>query len=165
MIIMIDLFIKQRRLKPVNERNQNDRLEILKAKCEQEIQAKEREIQTLKAKLATLQTLAQEAEKLSNPEAEPDKYANMGMTESILDAVNHLESVSVHGATASQIRDYMIAHGFNPSEENPHNFSIAVSVTLKRLSEQSRIKKTEDETNNFFKPVKFRIKVPIRRKI
>jgi len=47
----------------------------------------------------------------------------------------------------------MIAHGFTPSEENPHNFNIAVSVTLQRLKAQQRVKKISEDGNNFFKSI------------
>ncbi|MGO8838081.1 MAG: hypothetical protein ACLQAH_06085 [Limisphaerales bacterium] len=134
----LDLFNKHSKVKRMNGTIQNDRLESLKAACEQEIQETEEKLRSLRAKLNTLLTLAQESQKLSNPKSEPDKYANMGLTEAVLDVVNRLKNVSPAGATASQIRDYMIAHGF-PLTEKPHNFSIAVAVTLKRLEEAGRI--------------------------
>jgi hypothetical protein len=149
----LDLFKKHRKLKGVNNVNPNDRLEILKANYEREIQDTETKLHELKAKLATLITLAQESEKLTNPESNPDKYANKGLTDAILDAVNCLKSVTASGATASQIRDYLIAHGFTPNEENPHNFSIAASITLKRLAESGRVHRTPLESGNYYKPV------------
>jgi len=131
----------------------NDRLEILTAACDQEIQKTEEKLRVLKAKRNTLVALSQESEKLTNPKSEPDKYANTGLTEAILDSVNRLKNISANGATASQIRDYMIAHGFKLSDL-PHNFSIAVSVTLKRLAEDGsgRIKRISNEDGNFYRP-------------
>jgi hypothetical protein len=148
----VDKFIKHVRLKGVKDKNPNDRLEILQAKYEQDIRTKESELATLRAKLATLRTLAQESEKLANPESEPDKYATWGLTQTILDAVERLKGVSAYGANTSQIRDYMIASGFRLSEENPHNFSVAVAVTLQRLKTQGRVKLVSLNGNNFWKP-------------
>ncbi len=148
----VDMFIKHVRLKGVNKKAPNDRLEILRVKYEQDIKVKESELETLRAKLATLRTLAQESEKLANPQSEPDKYAKMGLTDAILDVVGRLKGVSIHGANTSQIRDCMIACGFRPSEENPHNFSVAVAVTLQRLKTQRRVKLIRLNGNNFWKP-------------
>lgn len=150
------MFIKHGKVKLVNGDNQNDRLEKLKAKYELEIQAKERELQKLKASYATLLAFGQEAEKLDNPKSEPNKYTGKGMTESILDALNCTwpsRAKDGRGTTAREIADYMIAHGFSPSEENPHNFNIAVAVTLKRLAEGNRVHKFTEGDGNFYKPV------------
>jgi hypothetical protein len=151
--ISIDLFNKHGRMKGVNNKNPNDRLEILKANCEQEIRDTEEKLRQLKAKLNNLITLSQESDKLVNPQFESDKYVNFGMTEAILDAVECLKNVSVNGVPAIKICDHLIAHGFKPSEENPHNFVIAVSVTLKRLADSGRIKRLETIGGNFFKPI------------
>ena len=129
--------------------NQNDRLEILKANCDQEIQETEDKLRVLKAKRASLVLLAQESEKLANPKSEPDRYANMGLTDTILDVVERLKDVSIIGSNTSQIRDYMIAYGF-PLSENPHNFGIAVATTLQRLTGQRRVRKTRNNWGNFY---------------
>ena len=75
----------------MNEDNSADRLEILRAKYEQEIRGKEQELHALKAKLANLVEFAQESAKLTNsPEENPDKYANAGLSYAVLDAVHSL---------------------------------------------------------------------------
>lgn len=150
------MFIKHGRVKRVNGKNQNDRFEKLKTKYQQDIRAKERELQRLKASYATLLAFGREAENLDNPDSEPNKYVGKGVTEAVLDALNCVFPAGANdrrGATAREIADYMIAHGFSLSEENPHNFNITVAVTLKRLSEQERVRKTEADGSNFFKPV------------
>jgi hypothetical protein len=148
----LDLFNQHGRLKRVNDKNQNDRLEILKANCEQEIRDTEEKLRLLRAKRGNLIMLAQESEKLANPKSEPDRYANKGLTETILEVVERLKNVSVHGANTSQIRDYMIAHGF-PLYDNSHNFSVAVATTLQRLVAQRRVRRIREAGNNFYKPV------------
>lgn len=159
------LFNKRLRLKRVNDKNQNDRFEKLKAKYEHDIKAAQRELLRLKASYATLLSFGREADGLDKPDSEPSKYAGKGVTEAVIDALRSIWPAGAsdrRGATAREIADYMIANGFTPSEENPHNFNIAVAVTLKRLSEQGRVKKTEDEGSNFFRPG---ILLPTRRNI
>jgi hypothetical protein len=133
--------LKHVKVKGVNGDNPNDRLELLLANCDKEIQAKENELAGLKAKRRRLVEFGEEAEKLKEPEAAQNKYAEWGMTEAVLDATSALWRAgkgTSEGVTASQIRDYMIMHGFTLTA-NPHNFSIAVNVTLKRLAESGRI--------------------------
>jgi hypothetical protein len=147
----LDLFSKQSKLGSVSGNNQNDRLEILKANCEQEIRETEEKLRRLRAELSSLVLFAQKSEKLANPKSEPDRYASMGLTDTILDVVERLKGVSVVGSNTSQIRDYMIAHGF-PLSENPHNFGISVATTLQRLTEQGRVKRAKISSGNFYKP-------------
>jgi hypothetical protein len=150
----VDTFIKHDRLKRVNDKNQNDRLEILKTKYEQEIQAKERELETLKAKLASLQAFVHESEKLGNPESAPDRYTDKGLTDSILDALYRLwpdGAADKRGLTAREITDYILAHGYKPPTGG-QSFDISIAVTLQRLKEQRRVEKKREEGNNFFKP-------------
>ena len=90
----LDVFIKHAKLKGVNGNNQNDRLEKLKAKYEQEIQGKERELQELRAKLSALKMFERAAEILEDPESKPDKYTNKGMTDSILDTLENWPTVA-----------------------------------------------------------------------
>ena len=149
----LDLFNKHCRFTRVKANDSNDRLEILLGNCDGEIQATEERLRVLKAKRNTLVLLAQESEKLANPESEPDKYNETGLTEAILDAVNRIKNVSVSGVTAPKIRDFLIAHGF-PLTENPHNFSVAVNVTLKRLADSGRVKRTVLPSGNFYRPIK-----------
>lgn len=148
------MFIKHDKLKGVKDKNQNDRLEILKAKYEQEIQAKERELETLKAKLVSLRAFASESEKLGDPESASDRYAGTGLTVSILDALYRLwpEGASdKRGATAREITDYIIANGYRPPTMG-QGFNISIAVTLQRLEKQRRVKRIREDGNNFFKP-------------
>jgi hypothetical protein len=128
----VDLFIKQRKVKRMTDALKNDRLEILKRKCEEDIQVKERELAELKIKLRNLNLFAQESETLDN------KYANMGTTDAVLDAVNSLcEEGAVGGrVTAALVRNYLLAHGFR---SNAENFEVALSITLNRLAQSGRI--------------------------
>ena len=114
---------------------QNDRLELLKVKYEQEIQDTEAKLRELKAKLATLVTLAQESEKLANPESEPDKYKGTGLTESINDCVRNLWNARGGGATATEIKNFLLARGFQAGE----NFDTAVYTVLGRLCDSGKI--------------------------
>ena len=148
---LLTLFSKQYKVSLLNGNNQNDRLEILKANCEREIRETEEKLRRLKAELGSIVLLAQKSEKLVNPKSEPDRYANMGLTDTILDVVERLKDVSVIGSNTSQIRDYMIHHGF-PLYDNPHNFGISVATTLQRLTEQKRVKRTKNNWGNFYRP-------------
>jgi len=119
----------------------NDRLELLKAKYAKEIQSKEQELATLKAKLRNLVEFAEESESLKEPKAAEDKYAKSGLTEAVSDALGCLWRAgkgTAQGVTAGQIRDYILAHGF-PLNADPQNFSVAINVTLNRLAANGRI--------------------------
>ncbi len=131
----LDLFNTHDRLKRVNGRNQNDRLEILKAKCEQEIVETEEKLRVLKAKLANLVSLMHESEKLANPKSEPDKYASMGYTDAVLDAIKVLWAARKRGATTNEIKNHLIAHGFKYGA----NFDTSVYTVLKRLLEYGKV--------------------------
>jgi len=111
------------------KKKMSDRLDILKARCEQEIRDTEEKLRVLKAKLANLNSLAQESEKLANPEAEPDKYSNMGLTEAVLDAVKALRGLRAVGASPVEIKNYLLAHGFRAAD----NFDTAIYTVLGRL--------------------------------
>lgn len=128
--------IRQCKAVPVNGTNQNDRLEILKAKCEQEIKDCEDNLRLLKAKLANLIDLSHESEKLANPAAEPDRYVKMGYTEAILDAVQSLWNARKIPSTAVEIKNHLLAHGFR----HGGSFDVSVYTILKRLLESGRIK-------------------------
>jgi len=121
----------QRKVEPMNP----DRLELLKAKCEQEIRAAEESLRVLKAKRDNLIALAQESEKLANPESEPDKYGKTGLTEAVFDAVKEIWLATGKAATAPQIHNYLLAHGFKAGE----NFGTAIYTVLTRLCESHRI--------------------------
>lgn len=89
----------------------------------------------LKAKLANLVSLANESEKLANPESEPDKYANMGYTEAVYDAIKSLWEARKVGATVTEIKNHLIAHGF----KHGANFDTSVYTIINRLLEGARI--------------------------
>jgi len=131
----VDLCNTQGKFKGVNGENKNDRLEILKAKCEQEIRETEERLRVLKAKLANLVTLAQESEKLVNPQSEPDKYKESGLTDAVLDAVNALWEIRRIAATPLEIRNHLLAHGFKAT----NNFDTAIYTVLNRLCEAGKI--------------------------
>jgi|GEM_PF-1108375 hypothetical protein len=123
------------KFKGVNSKNQNDRLEILKAKCEQEIQETEERLRVLKAKRDSLVALWQESEKVANPASEPDKYANMGYTEAVFDAIKVLWAARKVGATPTEIKNHLIAHGF----KHGGNFDTSVYIVLGRLCESGKV--------------------------
>jgi len=113
----------------------SDRLDILKTKCEQEIAETKDKLHVLEAKLANLISLAHESEKLANPEAEPDKYAETGLTEAVLKAVQDLWSVRKIGSPVGDIKNYLLAHGFKAGE----NFHTAIYTVLGRLVEGGHV--------------------------
>jgi hypothetical protein len=117
----------------------SDRLDILRVKCEREISETEEKLRVLKAKLASLIALAQESEKLANPQSEPDRYNETGLTEAVFDAINVFASTGKGGASATEIKNYLLAHGFRPSE----NFDTAIYTVLTRLREGGKIRLRE----------------------
>ncbi len=127
----LDLYITHDRVKGMAV----DRLEILKAKCEQEIKDAEDNLRVLKAKLANLVLLAHESEKLANPESEPDKYAKTGYTEAVYDAIKSIWAVRKVGVTTGEIKNYLIAHGFKSGS----NFDTSVYTILNRLVEGGKV--------------------------
>lgn len=153
------LCITHVRVRGVSEKNQNDRLEILKARYEQEIRDAEENIRSLKAKLATINTLEQESEKLANPEAEPDKYAGLGFTISVYDAVKSLWDARKVGATTIEIKNYLLAHGFQPAE----NFDTAIYTVLKRLCESDKGIIAYDGPKPSVRIAGSRIRIPARK--
>jgi hypothetical protein len=129
------LCITHGKVKGVNGNNPNDRLEILKAKCVEEIKDAEDNLRVLKAKLANIIALSNESEKLANPAAEPDKYNATGFTDAVLDAVKVLWEVRKTGSTTTEIKNYLVSHGFNAGE----NFDTAIYTVLGRLCESKKI--------------------------
>jgi hypothetical protein len=89
----------------------------------------------LKAKLANLVELTQESEKLANPESEPDKYNEMGLTDAAFDAIKVLWNARWIGASATQIKNHLLAHGFKAGE----NFDTTIYTVLTRLCESGRV--------------------------
>jgi hypothetical protein len=112
-----------------------DRLEILKAKCEQEIQDAEENLRVLKAKLANLVSLAQESEKLANPKSEPNKYSESGFTKAVWDAIKALWEARKYPATTTEIKNFLLAHGFQAGE----NFDTAIYTVLARLHKGGKV--------------------------
>ena len=136
----VDLCSTHDKVESVSNKNQNDRLDILLAKCEQEIREGEDRLRLLKAKRDNLKLLVQESEKLVNPQSEPDKFREVGITQAINEAIKDLWRVRKHGATVNDIKGYLLAHGFKA----PENFDTAVYTVLNRLcSEPARV--IEDE--------------------
>jgi hypothetical protein len=113
----------------------SDRLEILTAKCAEEIREVLDRLRVLRAKHANLIALAQESEKLADPESEPDKYANVGLTEAVLEAVKVLWDARKIGASTIEIKNHLLAHGFKAGE----NFDTAIYTVLGRLCESGQI--------------------------
>lgn len=149
----VDSRLKRSRVKTVNDEQPNDRLQILKEKYDQEIQAKEQELVVLKSKREHLLKFAQESDELRNVNVEEDRYANMGMTDAVIDALNCLwKSGKDTRITAPDIRNYLIFHGI-PLEERTKNFHVALSVTLKRLADSKRIVRVDENGKIFYKPV------------
>ena len=128
------------RLRFVNAKNPNDRLEILKAKCEQEIQDAEEKLRVLKAKLANLIMFTHESGKNCRiPAAEPDKYSKLGYTEAILKSIQSLWEVRKIPVTATEIKNDLIAHGL----ECGSSFEVSVYTILTRLTQSGRIAAVE----------------------
>jgi hypothetical protein len=145
----LDLFNKRVYRRRVTENTAKDRLEILKLNYEKEIQAKENELAVLQAKLASLIEFAAESERVQNPKAKQNKYADMGATEAILDAVSFLwrkgKGVKL-GVQSYRIKNQLLANGFKRTTQ----FSVVVSVTLGRLVGDGRLCKVVDNDGNYF---------------
>ena len=113
----------------------SDRLEILTAKCAEEIRETEERLRVLRAKHANLIALAHESEKLADPESEPDKYAGKGTTEAVFEAVKVLWEARKVGASPTEIKNHLLAHGYKAGE----NFETAIYTVLSRLEKDGRI--------------------------
>jgi hypothetical protein len=115
-------------------------IELLKSKYAQEIEKKLEEVRVLRAKLDQLTEFGNESKQLQNPSSVVAKYAHMGVTEAILNAVNSLVKTGrcPEGATAAQVKSYMLANGFRPKTQGSV-FDISVSVILKRLKDSGRV--------------------------
>jgi hypothetical protein len=112
-----------------------DRLDILKQKCEQEIRETEDRLRFLKAKLANLVTLAHESEKLANPESNPDKFRDMGLTEAVLQGLKDLWGLRKAATSPVVLKQYLLAHGFVA----PENYDTAIYTVLARLVESGQV--------------------------
>jgi hypothetical protein len=153
--ISLDVKTKHAKLKGVNGSTSNDRLDLLIKGYEQQIRAKEGELLTWKAKLQTAVELARESENFRVAETPGDKYSEAGTTEAVFDAIACLwrdGKGTARGVIAAQIRDFILAHGFNPKCE-PSNFSTAIGVTLNRLTSGKRIICVEFGGKNYYRPL------------
>lgn len=146
----LDLFNKRVYRKRVNNENRQDSLETLKAHYTEQIRAKENELAVLKAKLAELVGFANELKTIERPGFKPNKYADTGLTEAILDVVTFIcktRSNAGKGVDAARIKSHLLANGFKRTEQ----FSVAVSVTLGRLIESGRILVTESNGHRMYR--------------
>ncbi len=78
------------------------------------------------------------------------------MTEATLDAVASLclsGKGTASGVTPSQIRSYIIHHGF-PLPATTRNFVIAVNTVLLRLARSNRLGRTKTFGGIFYQPLK-----------
>jgi hypothetical protein len=122
-----------------------DKFEILKAKYSEQIRTKERELSELKAKLRIIQELDGEASAIGGTVAVDGKYSNLGLTESVLDAVATLgQGVT---ATGSTIAKYLLSQGFKPKG---NNFQVSVGTTLKRLADRRKIQTKSEAGKRFY---------------
>jgi hypothetical protein len=98
-----------------------------------QIHTKHQEIIELREQLKRLNRVDKESEPFVVSSVE---YRNIGLTAAIIHAVNALHSSNVYGAdgvSATQVRDFLLAHGFN---NQPQDFDVAVHVTLARLAKR-----------------------------
>lgn len=127
-------------------KNNEDRLDVLKAKYLKQIDAKQDEIAAIRQKLLVLDELKAEADNLELPELPisiPRKvlgadlsehaFAATGLTDSVI------KSVSWFGTKAFRppdMRKHLLEHGFKPTGKN---FGVSVGTTLKRLAARGKI--------------------------
>lgn len=151
---LVDAKTKHVKFNGMNGAHSNDSLQIVKRKTEQEIRDAKQKLLALEAKLRTITELEAESKKLRPEETPENKYAQSGTTEAVLDAIQCLwrdGKGTARGVLAAQIRDFMLAHGFNPNCD-PSNFSTAVGVTLGRLAGR-RIECVEFAGKNYYRPL------------
>jgi len=120
-------------------------IEKLKQKYLEEIRDAESTLQTLRTKLAMIEEVDKEVRTMEL-DLGSNKYARMGLTESILDAVGDLGK---RGATASQVYKHIITNGFKSASQN---IAVSVNGTLKRLAEAGRIERTQVDGRKVYKP-------------
>lgn len=115
-----------------------DKLQLLKTRYLERIRDTERTLAALKGKIALIDELEIESEKLGNGESDstPDSangaartYAATGLTDAVFDAVELLGQGK--GVSAGKVADYLVANGFKPKGKN---FKISVGTTLRRLA-------------------------------
>lgn len=134
----------------------DDSLIDLRVQYEREIAMLEQHLSALKLKLKTLNGFLFEAQSLVMPDPQSIKYANCGLTEAILDAVASLclaGKGTASGVTPSQIRSYIIHHGF-PLPATTRNFVIAVNTVLFRLARSNRLGRIKTFCGIFYQPLK-----------
>lgn len=133
----------------------NDKLSLLKARYQNEINAREKELAQLRAKLQVIEELESESESLNGSAvaaAAGKKYDHMTLTEATLDAINTIAVGTL--VTTSKVKKHMLANGFQPGGKN---FTISLAKTLKRLADSSRIQqKKTDEGKRLYGATEYR---------
>lgn len=145
------LFNKHVYLTRVTEKN--DRLKSLIDECDSNIRKAEVELARLKSERAHLLSFASRADSLASGKPEKNKYASMGPTDAILDAVKSLwkiKNCNKRGVRSFQVKDYILANGYVPGAIQ---FEIAVNVTLRRLAESGRIYSERVGPDRFYRPI------------
>jgi len=131
----LDLFSKQYRISKMNSGNTTDSLAVLLAKCEADIQALRQQLAVLEAKRENLILFQQESKKITNPQSEPDKFREIGLTEAAEIAINDLWKIRGTSSSVAEIKNYLLAHGFQATT----NFDNAIYGILARLIVRNRI--------------------------
>jgi hypothetical protein len=115
----------------------SENIDAVKVEIWRQIEQHSKAIEELRSKLKTIKELqdmekqiAEWASGLPTAPVTAKRYAKMGLTEAVRDALRifcHEE-----GRTLFEIRNYLTEHGFPPAV----NFSEALNSTIRRLSEQ-----------------------------
>src|ERR1035438_586324 len=108
--------------------DKQDKFQMLKSKYCEQVREKERELSGLKSKLQVIQELEQESEALDETIPADGKYRKLGLTESVLDAIQIIGASN--GVSAADVAKYLVSQGYQPKGKN---FKISVGTTLKRL--------------------------------
>jgi hypothetical protein len=126
-----------------------DRLDILRAKYLESIDAKEAEVRQLREKLKLIDELENDSQKLSATQAAPTmlKYAGGKLTKVVLDAVKQIGQNG--GISATAIRKYISANGYR--HPNEKNFPVATVIALTRLAKAGQIYSTKEDGKRIFK--------------
>lgn len=108
--------------------DKQDKFQMLKSKYLEQVREKERELAGLRSKLQLIQELEQESESLNEASPANGKYRELGLTESVLDAIQSIGASN--GVSATDVAKYLVSQGFQPKGKN---FKVSVGSTLKRL--------------------------------
>src|SRR5688500_11044986 len=103
----------------------NTGFERLRRRYEEQITRKKSELNMLETKLALLLELESENSQL-NLGVDALSYAGKGLTEAILEALPHFGE---QGVTAGNLRQHLLAHGFQPAGKN---LAVSLNTTLNR---------------------------------